>query len=154
MDHHEKYAIAKRFAREYLAQCSADLVELSDTAVLPQGKMRELIHLCSFSAPNAMAVATEMVTHLALEVALGAKKEEAMVRATGNVGEPALGAKPQTFEEWWQEHWKSKDTLPVLQGAFKEIGQAAWNAAFSNYSSARAPQLEAQCPTKTPRPTA
>ena len=35
-----------------------------------------------------------------------------------------------TFQTWWEGYWKSKDVVPVLQLAMREIAESAWNAAI------------------------
>lgn len=46
-------AQAEDFAKDHLRECAAELIEWSDTAVLKDGKVRELARLCSEMVPHA-----------------------------------------------------------------------------------------------------
>lgn len=58
---------ARCFVRQHLGQCVAELVEWKETALLRQGRLRELADLCGWAAPDNMSVAEFLVVKAALD---------------------------------------------------------------------------------------
>ncbi|HWH74943.1 MAG TPA: hypothetical protein VNV16_11845 [Methylibium sp.] len=69
---------AKAFADQHTQELAAEIVEWQDTAVLRDGKLRELARLCGFAGNDALTVANHIATLAALEVA-ARKRPEAEV---------------------------------------------------------------------------
>lgn len=86
----------KAFAATHLAQCAAELCTWQDTAILCDGRLRELAAMCSKFIDNhdGLRVAESMVNRAALDFALAGRqavavpedhaftKSEALSRAT------------------------------------------------------------------------
>lgn len=49
-----------------------------------------------------------------------------------------------TFEEWWTEYWKTNGLPGIMNLAFKEIAQKAWDAALEQAESARQKDIESK----------
>ena len=47
-----------------------------------------------------------------------------------------------TFEEWWAEYWRGNGLPGIMNLAFKEIAQKAWDAAMEQAESARQEDAE------------
>ncbi|MCC1496809.1 hypothetical protein [Alcanivorax sp. 1008] len=61
---------AEAFARANLSSCAQELVELDRTGTLPDGRIRELLRICTgVDARLALKVARGLVSQLALEAA-------------------------------------------------------------------------------------
>lgn len=66
---------AKRFAKENLVQCCEELIELSATGVLCNGKVRELRKMVDFAGPAALSVAETIVKQAAMEIVVATSRE-------------------------------------------------------------------------------
>lgn len=73
----------KAFAAKHLAECAAELIEWQDTAILREGKVRELSALCQGFIDNhdSLRVAESMVTRAALDAARRAEPAQASAPA-------------------------------------------------------------------------
>ena len=47
-----------------------------------------------------------------------------------------------TFEEWWTENWKTNGLPGIMNMAFKEIAEKAWNAATEQTEKLRQKDIE------------
>lgn len=72
----EQREAAQAFCREHLKECCEEMVEYSETAVLRNGRVRELARMCSFAQHDALAVAEAMVKHEALKAVASQPKVE------------------------------------------------------------------------------
>jgi hypothetical protein len=63
----KKLADATAFAQKHLRECCEEILELQDTGILRDGKMRELGHLCNLSKPYDLDIAKSLVTRAAFE---------------------------------------------------------------------------------------
>lgn len=63
------------FASEHLQECAAELLEWGETAVLPNGKIRELADMCRkwSNAQQALQLAERLVVDAALRKIAGEK---------------------------------------------------------------------------------
>ena len=75
---------AQEFSREHLTACCAEMVELANTGVLPQGRVRELATMCAtFAGSDGLKVAEAMVKHEAMfQVANGGVAVEVATQRT------------------------------------------------------------------------
>jgi hypothetical protein len=61
---------AMAFANEFRAECAAELLEWQDTAILPNGRVRELAAMLSeLDSHNSMALAEHFIQRASLEFA-------------------------------------------------------------------------------------
>lgn len=75
--HLEARETATLFARDNLRQCAAEILEMKDSGVLRDGKVRELSTICmgfTGTASSALSVALTLVNTAALEVAASGLK--------------------------------------------------------------------------------
>jgi len=49
-----------------------------------------------------------------------------------------------TFEEWWTEYWKTNGLPSIMNLAFKEIAQKAWDAATEQVERSRQKDVESK----------
>lgn len=60
---------AQAFARQHCAECAEEIIAWQDSAVLRDGRLRELAELCLFAHDDALKVAEHMAIRAALEAA-------------------------------------------------------------------------------------
>lgn len=60
---------SEKFAADHLRECAEELLEWSDTAILRDGKVRELAQLCAVWAGHhdALAIAESLIKRAALQ---------------------------------------------------------------------------------------
>ena len=49
-----------------------------------------------------------------------------------------------TFEEWWTEYWRSNGLPNIMNLAFKEIAQKAWDTAIKQIEKSRQENLDSK----------
>lgn len=49
-----------------------------------------------------------------------------------------------TFEEWWSEYWRMNGLPVIMNIAFREIAENAWNAAAAQAERSRQKDIEAK----------
>lgn len=49
-----------------------------------------------------------------------------------------------TFEEWWEVNWRTNGLPGIMNLAFKEIAQKAWDAATEQAEKAHQKDIEAK----------
>ena len=62
----EKMEEAKAFAQHNIYECSKELIELDETGILKDGKVRELARMLSFTGHNSLSVAKSIINQAAL----------------------------------------------------------------------------------------
>jgi cell division GTPase FtsZ len=76
MTNNELQQQAYLFARSNLVECCKELLELADTAVLQNGKVRELRQMCSYAGSSAMGVAESLIKRAAFEAVVEKHDEQ------------------------------------------------------------------------------
>lgn len=71
---YEARARAEEFCAQHLVQCCREMQEWSDTAILPDGKVRELAKLFDYSGHNALALAGAEVKRQAMMAMCGSTR--------------------------------------------------------------------------------
>lgn len=82
------------FAESHLAECAAELLEWRGTAILRDGKVKELARLCSFwtGERDSLSVAESLV-HMAALRAASQKSFSDSVELRGGASAPSSGRK-------------------------------------------------------------
>ena len=58
---------ASEFCNNNLRQCCIELLEMKNTGILKDGKVRELIKMLNFAGHSSMPLAEEMIKTMAIE---------------------------------------------------------------------------------------
>lgn len=75
MDHKAQQEAVKAFCEKHLAECCKELLEWKRTALLRDGKVRELAILFDFAGHHALPLAEEAVKVAAMERVVTANAE-------------------------------------------------------------------------------
>lgn len=49
-----------------------------------------------------------------------------------------------TFQEWWTEYWRTNGLPGIMNIAFREVAENAWNAATAQAERTRQEDVEAK----------
>ncbi|MES2323239.1 MAG: hypothetical protein V4633_13325 [Pseudomonadota bacterium] len=76
----------KKFAEDNLRECCIEIIEWQDTAILRDGKVRELAALCStfISNHDGLRVAESYVSRAAIQAAIGRSESQATEKVRDN----------------------------------------------------------------------